>query len=106
MSSYVGLGDYDALTETVTFSVGSALNSVQRQIFKTIIADELIEPLETFIITFEPVLSPPDTTNFAIGAVSTSVVTIIDDDGKLIYFARQRKRDLRYGYDRFSVSNG
>ena len=96
MSSYVGLGDYDAMTETVTFTVGSAQGSIQRQIFKTINEDELIESSETFIITFEPMQSPPDTNNFAIGTVSTSVVTIIDDDGKLIYpcYSKTREREV------------
>ena len=67
------------------FSVGTAPGSVQRQNFVTINDDADVEPIESFFVTFEPVdTSQQDTTNFMIGTISVTTITINDQDGKLI----------------------
>ena len=67
------------------FTVGTAQNSVQRQNFVTINDDAMVEQDETFTVTFEPVdTSQGDSSNFAIGSMSVTTITILDQDGKLI----------------------
>ena len=67
------------------FTVGTAPNSVQRQNFITINDDAVFDPDETFRVTFEMVdTSQGDSTNFDIGSISETIVTIIDQDCKLI----------------------
>ena len=77
---FSGQGDYDALSEvTVMFTVGTAPDSVQRQIFITINEDSLVEPDEIFRVTFEPVAtSQGDTANFMIGSINETNITILD----------------------------
>ena len=84
MSLILGEGDYDAMDNImVRFSVGTAESSVQREIFIVINTDMLIEPDETFRVTFEPInVNLGDTDNFDIGGIFETTVTIID--GKLI----------------------
>ena len=61
------------------FTVGTAPESVQRQNFITINDDALIEPPETFRVTFEPAdTSQGDSPNFRIGTISETTITILD----------------------------
>ena len=77
-------GDYEAMSGVmVMFSVGTAQNSVQRQIFITINDDTILEDDESFRVTFEPMdTSLNDTTNFAFGNITETIITIRGQTGK------------------------
>ena len=79
------------------FSIGATVNSVQRQIFIQINDDALVEPDETFRVTFELVnTSQGDSTNFGIGSMSETIVTILDQDGKLILIIPRANTGMQY----------
>ena len=81
---FIDTGDYEAMTVTVMFTVGTARGSIQREIFKTINEDAFIEADETFGVTFQPAILPRDTNNFAIDTIFETTIIIIDNDGKLM----------------------
>ena len=90
----------------VTFTVGTAPNSVQRQNFVTINDDTDVEPNESFFVTFEPVdPSQQDTTNFGIGTISVTTITILDQDGKPILTVpiQSKDKDTTYMYVMFCI---
>ena len=63
----------------VMFTVGTAPDSIQRQIFITINEDVFVEPDEIFRVTFEPVVtSQGDSNNFVFGSLNESNITILD----------------------------